>query len=86
MIGNLNRRTFLAGASAAVAAPTLAACSGGGNASNTPSSTTSGGKVSGEGVELTYMFRGGADERKAYDEAIKAFADTFQPSQTVGAE
>ena len=73
MIGNLNRRTFLAGASAAVAAPTLAACSGGGNASNTPSSTTSGGKVSGEGVELTYMFRGGADERKAYDEAIKAF-------------
>ena len=59
MFGNLNRRTFLAGATAAAALPALAACGGDdtsatGNASN-----------NGQGVELTYLFRGGADERKA---------------------
>lgn len=69
VFGNLNRRTFLAGATAAAAVPALAACGGDdtsatGNASN-----------NGQGVELTYMFRGSADERKAYDQAIKAFEE-----------
>ncbi|MBB1509286.1 sugar ABC transporter substrate-binding protein [Tessaracoccus sp. MC1756] len=72
MFGNFNRRNFLLGASAALAAPTLAACGG----SDDPASGSGGnGGSSGSGVELTYMFRGGEDERKAYDQAIKAFED-----------
>ncbi|MBB1484422.1 sugar ABC transporter substrate-binding protein [Tessaracoccus sp. MC1865] len=72
MFGNFNRRNFLIGASAALAAPTLAACGG----SDDPASGSGGnGGSSGSGVELTYMFRGGEDERKAYDQAIKAFED-----------
>lgn len=67
MSRTLTRRTLLGGAAAAALAATLGACSS--------SSKPSGGKsVSGQGVELTYMFRGGADERKAYDKAIAQFS------------
>ncbi|MCG6567143.1 sugar ABC transporter substrate-binding protein [Tessaracoccus sp. ZS01] len=72
MFGNFNRRNFLLGASAALAAPTLAACGG---SDDSASGSGGNGGSSGSGVELTYMFRGGEDERKAYDQAIKAFED-----------
>ncbi|AQX15103.1 sugar ABC transporter substrate-binding protein [Tessaracoccus lapidicaptus] len=71
MFGNFSRRSLLGGIGAAAMAAGLAAC--GGETSTGSSSSASGSAAGGAGVELTYMFRGGEDERKAYDQAIAAF-------------
>lgn len=62
MSQTFGRRTLFAGAGGLAAAATLTACGG-----------DSGGTSSDGTVELTYMYRGGEDEKKAYDTAIKAF-------------
>ncbi|WP_221932997.1 ABC transporter substrate-binding protein [Tessaracoccus rhinocerotis] len=77
MMGSISRRTLLAGTGIAAMATGLAACgadgtNNGNSGESSGSSTTGGG---GAGVELTYMFRGGEDERKAYDQAIAAFEE-----------
>ena len=69
MFGTFNRRTFVTGTGVAAMTAGLAAC--GGDTGGNPASTTS--SAGGGGAELTYMFRGGADERKAYDQAIAQF-------------
>src|SRR5690606_3167197 len=72
----INRRSLLAGMGAAAMATGLAACggSGGGNNDGGAGDGEGGsGGGGGAGVEITYMFRGGEDERKAYDQAIAEF-------------
>lgn len=61
---NMRRRSFLLGTGGVALTAGLSACGNGGESSG----TTSDGRP-----ELTYMYRGGADEKKAYELAIKAF-------------
>lgn len=76
MIGNIRRRSFLAGAGAALSLPALAACGGNGNGNGGNGGGTGGNGGGGNGgAEITYMFRGGQDERDAYDQAIAAFEE-----------
>ncbi|SHI66600.1 multiple sugar transport system substrate-binding protein [Tessaracoccus bendigoensis DSM 12906] len=63
---NIRRRSFLLGTGGIAMTAGLSAC---GNSSQ-PGGTTSDGRP-----ELTYMYRGGEDERAAYNIAIKAFEE-----------
>lgn len=71
MFDRISRRALLTGLGATTVAAGLTAC-GGGTATPGTSGSASGG-ASGAGAELTYMFRGGADERAAYNKAIEQF-------------
>lgn len=61
-----------------IAVLVLSACSGGGSSDSDSSSESS----DGDTKELTFMFRGGTEEEKAYKEAIAAFEEA-NPGVTV---
>lgn len=63
----------LLGSLSAVSVLTLAACGGGDSSTESGGSLTSGDSTGNK--ELTFMFRGGEDEKKAYEAAISAFED-----------